>query len=327
MELLEGETLQQRLAASAPDSLPPPASIDVAIQVCLGLEAAHGKDIVHRDIKPANIFLTRQGTVKLLDFGVAKLVATAEPTEVEPLESAPGSRRSEAPPSLTRTGVRVGTAAYMSPEQLRREQLDGRSDLFSVGLVLYEMATGRRAFTGETAEAVHEAILATTPPAANEVNAAVPRPLAAIVVRALEKDRTARYQTAADMRQDLERARAELLRAGRRRNRWLPVAVAVPALAIAAVGAWISWRRESSLKLAPNDTIVLAHLDNATSDGALAEALYLALRLGLEQTPCVKVLAEDKLFATLGALGIDASSPVTPDVASRSAAARAAGWW
>ena len=158
MELLEGETLQQRLAASAPDPMPPLALIDIAIQVCVGLEAAHGKDIVHRDIKPANIFLTTQGTVKILDFGVAKLVATGEALEagaleVGALENGPRGVPTRPQPGLTRTGATVGTTGYMSPEQVRREELDGRSDLFSLGLVLYEMATGRRAFTGETAVA------------------------------------------------------------------------------------------------------------------------------------------------------------------------------
>ena len=153
MELLEGETLQQRLAASAPDPIPLLALIDIAIQVCVGLEAAHGKDIVHRDIKPANIFLTTQGTVKILDFGVAKLVATGEALEagaleVGALENSPGGVRTLPQSSLTRTGATVGTTGYMSPEQVRREQLDGRSDLFSLGLVLYEMATGQTGVHG-----------------------------------------------------------------------------------------------------------------------------------------------------------------------------------
>src|SRR5262249_22300335 len=131
MELLEGETLQQRLAASAPDGLPVDLLVDFAIQICRGLDAAHGKAIVHRDIKPANIFLTTSGTAKLLDFGIAKLVADRD--ELRDPSTAPPSGPNQ---TLTRTGATVGTSGYMSPEQVGREELDGRSDLFSLGLVV-----------------------------------------------------------------------------------------------------------------------------------------------------------------------------------------------
>jgi DNA-binding winged helix-turn-helix (wHTH) protein/tetratricopeptide (TPR) repeat protein len=300
MELLEGETLQQRLAASAPDAIPPPLLIDIAIQVCRGLDAAHSKAIVHRDIKPANIFLTREGTAKLLDFGIAKLVAGADAEE-----------RGEKPPAapqdgLTRSGVTVGTSGYMSPEQVRREDLDGRSDIFSLGLVLYEMATGRRAFTGDTSAGVHEAILNAAPPAPEALNRAVPPALSAVVAKALEKDRARRYQTATEMRLGLERARER-----RGFRRWPAAAVLV--LAVATAGIWL-WPR-GAVTLAPSDTIVLAHLANATGDHVFDEALYTALRIGLEQTPYLNVLADNKLRGTLAAIKLDQGTRITPEVA------------
>jgi tetratricopeptide (TPR) repeat protein len=313
MELLVGKTLQQHLADSAPHPMASGPLIDVAVQVCAGLEAAHGRSIVHRDIKPANIFLTKQGTVKILDFGVAKLVS-GDGKLVGAFMIVPDGQGPAPEPGLTRTGVTVGTRGYMSPEQVRREELDGRSDLFSLGLVLYEMATGRRAFTGETVAAVQEAILTVTPPAADAVNAAVPRLLAAIIARALEKDRAHRYQTAADLRHQLERARVQLIQPATRPMRfWLPVGGAVIAAGAAAV--WLGAPRLSRATLAPSDTIVLAQLTNATSDRVFDEALYTALRIGLEQTPYLNVLADDKVRGTLVTLGLDEHARITPELA------------
>lgn len=315
MELLDGETLQQRLTSSASNPIAPATLIDVAIQVCLGLEAAHGRDIVHRDVKPANIFLTTQGTVKLLDFGVAKLVADREAPEIGAVETGPGTPV-PLPPVLTRTGLTPGTTGYMSPEQVRREDLDGRSDLFSLGLVLYEMATGRRAFTGDTAVAVQEAILTQSPSALHTVNATMPRALAAVATKALEKDRAQRYQTAAEMRRDLERARAGLRASGARRSRrWAIAAAAALAIAAVAAAGLLPWRRGRALVLAPNDTLVLAHLTNETSDPVFDEALYTALRIALEQTPYLNVLADHKVVGTLAEIGLGPGTRITAEVA------------
>ena len=309
MELLEGETLQQRLTASAPDAFPAAQLIDVAIQVCRGLDAAHTKTIVHRDIKPANIFLTKEGTAKLLDFGIAKLVSGGDPRDPAGRALAPRSGMQE---GLTRGGVTVGTSGYMSPEQVRREDLDGRSDLFSLGLVLYEMATGRRAFTGESSGAVQEAILNATPPPPDALNRAVPRALSGIVGRALEKERARRYQTAAEMRLDLERVRGELQRRYRRGSlRWPAATAAVLVTSVAAIWLW----RSGGVMLAPSDTIVIAHLTNATSDRVFDEALYTALRVALEQTPYLNVLADNKVRGTLPAIGLDRGARITPEVA------------
>jgi serine/threonine protein kinase len=165
MELLDGQTLQDRLLALGPETLPQDDLVDIAVQICNGLEAAHTHGIIHRDIKPANIFLTKSGLVKILDFGLAKLIEIEEPVEHErertpfSADSTTESRSAEARITLTRTGMHTGTASYMSPEQSRREKLDARTDLFSFGAVLYEMATGQRAFAGDDATTVREAVL------------------------------------------------------------------------------------------------------------------------------------------------------------------------
>jgi Tol biopolymer transport system component/serine/threonine protein kinase len=194
MELLEGQTLKERLQGRP---LPTPEIVDLGLQLADALEAAHAKGIVHRDVKPANIFITTRGTAKLLDFGLAKLAA-------EPRQGA-----SEAPTAtaewMTGAGVALGTGGYLSPEQVRGAALAGRTDLFSLGVVLYEMATGRRPFAGKTSALIFDAILHETPVPSTRLNPAVPEALQQIIDKALEKDRTLRYQSAADIWVDLQR--------------------------------------------------------------------------------------------------------------------------
>ncbi len=215
MQLLEGQTLRELIAARGPGKQPLEIArfLDLAVQITEGLNAAHQKGIIHRDIKPANIFVTSHGQAKILDFGLAKLApAGTEAGDdwiVAHRDSEPRETRGVDPPLptpdplLSRTGVAMGTAGYMSPEQARGEKLDARTDLFSFGLVLYEMATGTRAFTGDTGPQLHDAILTQVPTPARKLNPSIPPKLEPIIDKALKKDREARYQSAADMLADL----------------------------------------------------------------------------------------------------------------------------
>jgi non-specific serine/threonine protein kinase len=201
MELLEGQTLKNRLCGRP---LPVEEIVELGIHVADALEAAHRKGIAHRDIKPANIFVTERGQAKILDFGLAKLVERQRAGEAS-LDSATPTDG-----FLTSAGSAVGTVAYMSPEQARGEEVDARTDLFSFGVVLYEMATGRAPFASGTTATVFEAILNRTPPSPGELNRALPEGLAQIVDKLLEKDRRLRYQSATELRADLQRLKREI---------------------------------------------------------------------------------------------------------------------
>ena len=205
MEYLEGETLKHRIQGRALDT---ERVTDYGYQMAEALEAAHSRAIVHRDIKPANIFVTQRGQVKLLDFGLAKLMLNpkdkaAQEDPTESMELTIGADQ------LTTTGVAMGTVAYMSPEQVRGDELDGRTDLFSLGMVLYEMATGKQAFSGSSSGVVIEAILNRAPTPPVRLNPSIPPQLEQIIGRALEKDKRLRYQTASDLRADLQRLKRD----------------------------------------------------------------------------------------------------------------------
>jgi serine/threonine-protein kinase len=214
MQCLEGETLRQRIAGKP---LKTDELLDLAIQIAQGLEAAHAKGVVHRDIKPANLFITTSGHVKILDFGLAKLARVgasgARPLDEARIRQLTDSALRDTPTAsidfqhLTSPGVAMGTVAYMSPEQARGEELDARTDLFSFGAVLYEMATGRPAFDGATSAVIFHRILAEAPQPPLALNPTLPPKLEEIINKALEKDRNLRYQHGSEMRVDLERLR------------------------------------------------------------------------------------------------------------------------
>ena len=201
MELLEGQNLDQKLLSGP---VATGALLDIAIQLADALDAAHAKGIIHRDIKPANIFLTPRGQVKVLDFGLAKL------SRPEMQMSTIGATQDAPTPNLTSPGATVGTIAYMSPEQARGEELDTRSDLFSLGTVIYQMAVGKLPFAGATSAVVFHAILELDPIPVLQLNETLPPKLQEIIEKALEKDRDLRYQSAADLRGDLKRLKRDV---------------------------------------------------------------------------------------------------------------------
>ena len=314
MEFLQGENLRDRLSAWKQKLLPLRELLEISAQICDGLQAAHDKGIIHRDIKPANIFLCKSGTVKILDFGLAKLAGSDAALErAEAASTAvPKTSTESLTKALTRTGTAAGTAGYMSPEQVRHEELDTRSDLFSFGLVVYEMACGQRAFTGQTRVDVHEAILHQPPAPARARNPVLPRSLDLVLAKALEKDRDRRYQSATAMKDDLARITREVHPTRRRMRR------AFAAGALLAVGALSVWRYEvyrHRITLAPTDTIVLADADNRTGDPVFDGALNTALRYEMEQTPYLSLLGLDKTYATMGQMKLPPTTKITPEIA------------
>jgi eukaryotic-like serine/threonine-protein kinase len=316
MEFLEGQTLKHRIDGRP---MPPDELLDIAMQIADGLEAAQEKGIVHRDVKPANIFITRRGQAKILDFGLAKSFGGASAA------SMPEDASTRAGLHVTESGTTPGTVAYMSPEQVRGKDLDGRSDLFSFGVVLYEMATGVHPFRGDTSGVIVDGILNRTPSSVVRLNPSVSADLERIITKALEKDRDLRYQHASDMRADLKRLKRETTasisvptmpgtpavqpKAGRR---WLMPVAAATAI-VASVGAWLFWANRAQA-LGEKDTIVLADFVNRTGDAAFDDTLKQALDLSLRQSPFLSVLSDDNVGDTLRRMERPIGTPLTPEI-------------
>jgi eukaryotic-like serine/threonine-protein kinase len=322
MQLLEGQTLRELIPTTHHAKLPRelPRLLDIALQIVEGLEAAHSHGIIHRDIKPANIFVTKQGQAKILDFGLAKL-SRGEIREDDlerpawgyaeaAVEAGEAAAQATPDPLLSRTGVAMGTAGYMSPEQARGEKLDARTDLFSFGLVLYELATGKRAFKGDTGPALHDAILKHALTPARQLNSKLPSKLEQIINRALEKDREARYQSAAEIRAELVALKQD--QQPRTSFRWLQLALAAVFVGMIALGTfWFANRKTQSPAVLPDTKLTQLTInssENPVTGGAISpDGKYLAYTdakgihvklVGTEQTrsvPQPEALKNDKV--------------------------------
>ena len=340
MEFMDGMTLKHRIGGR-PMELE--TILDLSIQVAEGLDAAHSEGIVHRDIKPANIFVTKRGHAKILDFGLAKLTQKGD-AEATLATNAMGGIEEQ----LTNPGTAVGTVAYMSPEQLAAKDLDARTDLFSFGAVLYEMATGRLAFPGNTAALIHDAILNRAPTPASQLNPILPTKLDEIITKALEKNQKLRYQHASEMRTDLQRLKRDTesgrtavvgsesrasasvaaasavapsavqtpsvptAKVATRSLKWAVIAGAAVVVVLALAG-WLYFARKARA-LTNKDTIVLSDFENKTGDAVFDDTLRQGLSVQLEQSPFLSMIPDSKVNQTLKMMGRPAGDRLTPEV-------------
>lgn len=314
MEFLDGQTLKHRISGKP---IPLEEAVELAIEIADGLDAAHNKGIVHRDIKPANIFVTERGHAKILDFGIAKLGPTGGSTDSLSMTTVSDSEQ------MTQHGAAIGTIAYMSPEQVRGEGLDSRTDLFSFGVVLYEMVTGALPFRGDTSGVMAEAILNRKPIAAARLNPQLVPKFGDIINKALEKDLKLRYQHAADIRTDLKRLKRDSdsgttsaetgSKLGTKSRRFAAVTSAIVlVLALALVTWWIVPRRAHALT--DKDTIVLGDFANTTGDTVFDGTLRQGLIVQLEQSPFLSLVSDERIKKTLRLMEAPSDSQLTAEI-------------
>src|ERR1700730_10105036 len=316
MEFMEGTTLKHRISGKP---LPLEEVLELGIAIADALGTAHAKGIVHRDIKPANVFVTGRGDAKILDFGLAKLAPAGGAVNLSAMPTVSELEQ------LTRPGTAIGTISYMSPEQVRGEELDARTDLFSFGVVLYEMGTGVLPFRGDTTGVLTEAILNRVPVAPVRLNPDVPGKLEEIINKALEKDRKLRYQNAADIRTDLQRVKRDSGSVRQARavsgapksfpSRWVGVtAAAVLVLALATSSFWwLNVRKAHALT--GKDTIVITDFTNTTGDPVFDGTLRQGLTVQLEQSPFLSLISEQRLQQTLRLMGHSPDAKLVPEIA------------